>query len=877
MKTRQAKPEKGKKKKKAPTTKSHTVSETPFRNHPKITKTLRATAAASKLKKKSHNALPFTTTTLSRTNSSFPHTRAHALQNPPPRRVPEHSRAHVPTRSPPPSPPQTPAMSITNSTHSSVIPNGNPLERDISQPNSLQKPHHHSHYTNGVATMDSDDEPLIKPASSSTHIHQQSDDDIPLGATKSRLKRTSKRSRSSAHQSTPSKSAKRVKIQRPSPSNSRSNIVPAGPVRKHLKAEKEIRKPKREPKREPKRQPKREQKLETKKEPSLQPNPESASQDTQYKWWDGGDANDPDDSAKVKWNTLQHNAVIFPPPYQSHACKLLYKRQPVNLSIESEEIATFYAAKLATDYVKKPTFQRNFFEDFRNSMKGTPAYKTVKQLQHCDFSQIYDHLERKKAEKKELPAAERKKIREAETAAAKKFTVALVDGREEKVGNFRVEPPGLFLGRGEHPKMGKVKARIYPEDITINIGETEDVPECPVPGHRWGSIVHKKDVTWLCEWKDTITGGSKYVWLAAGSAFKGMSDHAKFEKSRKLSQFIDRIRQDYRNDWKAKAKDIRQRAVAMYLIDKLALRVGNEKGEDEADTVGCCSLRVEHVKFEQPRTVVFDFLGKDSIRYFNSVEVEKPVFDNLKLFCRGKAPGDEIFHRLTVTGLNDYLKSRMDGLSAKVFRTYNASFTLDRLLQDTPANADVNQKVVFYNQQNKEVAILCNHQRALPKAHSTQMEKMDKKVQETVEWLEELKRGRSRAKRISDEKGVVEVTQWMPEKPAYTEGMNDKERAEERKRAAEAPRIETKRKKNLAQLESSIKSVNERLGKLKADMQTKEDLKTVALGTSKINYLDPRITVAWCKKHEVPIEKIFAKTLLVKFAWAMEVSEKFRF
>ena len=35
--------------------------------------------------------------------------------------------------------------------------------------------------------------------------------------------------------------------------------------------------------------------------------------------------------------------------------------------------------------------------------------------------------------------------------------------------------------------------------------------------------------------------------------------------------------------------------MATFFIDKLALRVGNEKGEDEADTVGCCSLRVEHV------------------------------------------------------------------------------------------------------------------------------------------------------------------------------------------------------------------------------------------------------------------------------------------
>ena len=39
-----------------------------------------------------------------------------------------------------------------------------------------------------------------------------------------------------------------------------------------------------------------------------------------------------------------------------------------------------------------------------------------------------------------------------------------------QVGNFRVEPPGLFRGRGEHPKMGKFKRRIYPRDITINIG-----------------------------------------------------------------------------------------------------------------------------------------------------------------------------------------------------------------------------------------------------------------------------------------------------------------------------------------------------------------------------------------------------------------------
>ena len=55
------------------------------------------------------------------------------------------------------------------------------------------------------------------------------------------------------------------------------------------------------------------------------------------------------------------------------------------------------------------------------------------------------------------------------------------------------------------------------------------------------------------------------------------------------------------------------------MIDKLALRVGNEKSEDEADTVGTCSLRVEHIKLEDNFNITFDFLGKDSMRYFNTV------------------------------------------------------------------------------------------------------------------------------------------------------------------------------------------------------------------------------------------------------------------
>jgi DNA topoisomerase I len=93
----------------------------------------------------------------------------------------------------------------------------------------------------------------------------------------------------------------------------------------------------------------------------------------------------------------------------------------------------------------------------------------------------------------------------------------------------------------------------------------------------------------------------------------------------------------------------RQRATAVYFIDKLALRAGNEKGEDEADTVGCCSLRCEHVTMELPDQLAFDFLGKDSIRYFNSVQVDLQVFKNIRIFKDNKNDDDALFDRVTVS------------------------------------------------------------------------------------------------------------------------------------------------------------------------------------------------------------------------------------
>lgn len=169
--------------------------------------------------------------------------------------------------------------------------------------------------------------------------------------------------------------------------------------------------------------------------------------------------------------------------------------------------------------------------------------------------------------------------------------------------------------------------------------------------------------------------------MAANSKFKAQNDRKKYEKARRLKRCIDQIRKDYMR--KIEEGDIRskQLGTATYLIDKLALRVGNEKGEDEADTVGCCSLRVEHIEIIEDNQITLDFLGKDSMRYVNTIQVPEPLWKNLKLFRNGKAKDDNLFDKIDTQILNDYLKSQMEGLTAKVFRTYNASETLQQQLK----------------------------------------------------------------------------------------------------------------------------------------------------------------------------------------------------
>ncbi|KAI8603692.1 hypothetical protein EDD21DRAFT_368322, partial [Dissophora ornata] len=449
---------------------------------------------------------------------------------------------------------------------------------------------------------------------------------------------------------------------------------------------------------------------------------EEEEEDDENAWWLKERENE-DDS--VKWTTLVHNGVYFAPEYVPHGVKMKYDGKPISLAPEVEEVASFFGALLYTEHAENPVFQQNFFKDFSKIAKKHKTVPEITSFSKCDFTPMYDHFQKEKEKKKNMTKEQKQAAKEERQALDDHYGYCYLDGRKEKVGNYRIEPPDLFRGRGKHPKTGCLKLRVHPEQVTLNLSKDAPIPKAP-EGHKWGKIVHDGTKTWLATWKENVNDSTKYVFLAAGSSLKGQSDLKKFETARALKNEVAKIRAAYMADLKDKKMFIRQRATAMYLIDRLALRAGNEKGEDEADTVGCCSLRFEHVTLEKPNIMHLDFLGKDSIRYQKSMEVDEQVFKNIRLFKREPAQeGDELFDRLKTSELNKHLQSLMKGLTAKVFRTYNASFTLqDQLQKLTPVNGTVAEKLLTYNRANREVAILCNHQRAVSKGHAVQMDKI---------------------------------------------------------------------------------------------------------------------------------------------------------
>ncbi|MDP8023064.1 MAG: DNA topoisomerase I [Nitrososphaeria archaeon] len=432
--------------------------------------------------------------------------------------------------------------------------------------------------------------------------------------------------------------------------------------------------------------------------------------------------------ADKNWSSLVHNGIYVPEPYRSKGIPLIVDGKKYYLNDEAELMALHFAAKMDR-FINDEVFVKNFEKDFK---KRLPPELRSYSLREMDFSEFKKELELQKAKNKEKSKEERKEERKAKEELKKKYSFAVLDGKQVQLSAWRVEEPGIFVGRGNHPLRGRWKPQVMKKDIVLNLSK-----DAPKPPGSWKAIVHRPDVLWVAYWKDKLTGKEKYVWFHESVHLMQRRNKDKYDSALYLGKKISKIRKLIMNGMKSRNIKTRKIATVAYLIDTLCMRVGDEKDKDEADTVGATTLRKEHV-FIEGNEVKFKFLGKDSVLWEKKIMNPPEIFlKNLRYFIE-KSKSGQIFEGINSRAVNRFLSKAVPGLTAKVFRTYHGTLTFYSYLNNVKDKIkDEDEALYHVKVANLMTAIRLNHKRTPP---ANYRESLEKKISELYDMLTKAKK-----------------------------------------------------------------------------------------------------------------------------------------
>ena len=584
---------------------------------------------------------------------------------------------------------------------------------------------------------------------------------------------------------------------------------------------------------------------------------------------------------------LHHNGVLVPLKYEGKGLTIKIREEKIKLTPEQEEMALAWAKKVGTPYVEDPVFAENFHSDFSKKLGINVKYDDI------DYSEVLFFVEKERSlkanlsrEKRRLLAAQRKAQREANK---ERYGYAWIDGVHMEVANYAVEPNSILMGRGKHPLRGRWKEGPSEEDIELNLS-----PDAPKPPGNWKGIVWQPDTMWIARWRDKLNGKMKYVWFSDSSILKQRKDIEKFDKARELRRNLVRVQRHMLEN--LDADDIRRRktATVCFLIDKLKIRVGDEKDPDEADTVGASTLRPEHFRSNGDGTVTFNFLGKDSVPHVFRVELPDNVIRNLKEFAANAR--STLFDGVGSKHVSGFLDEVMTGISAKVFRTCYASEAVETKLEKAPVKLEDPEYVKKYiaTMANLEAAKVCNHRRTISKTWKSSLEKKkdrlralkDRAKEAQVKLMQKVKEREERyGERLSRQEERLKAVKKKQE--AYRRQVADRNQqgklvralkrrislqretvARQKQRLKELKTKHTERMKKLRQrLEGRRQRDKAAIDKLKLRIETQKETRDYNLATSLKSYIDPRIYYGWGKQVDYDWRRYYSKALQRKFGW----------
>jgi len=541
----------------------------------------------------------------------------------------------------------------------------------------------------------------------------------------------------------------------------------------------------------------------------------------------------------VKWQTqfCHHGITFF--NYSPHGVPFEIGgesvKYPENLTPKQELVLSLYAKLLVSEakakekgvarimHSQNPVFNKNYVASLKNYLPKD-IYSKIKKIDDIGFDKVVKSLTITKEETPE----EIKRRKRLALHNSQYYGWVNVDNMKQKFTSYKIDVPGLFFGRGAHPQTGKIKKLYTPKDIIINLDVDCVIPQPPSqklkdkdtgppinPGNiPWGRVIHDNTREFVASYQDPITNKAHHKYINPTSMRAAVKDIAKFDKARSLAFSIDKIRETNSENLKNGTNKQKQLAIILWLIDNAVIRVGGEKDESkEAVTIGATTLKKDNVIFHKDNVIELDFVAKDSVRLNQQVKATPEIYKALKKRASGSKT-DELF-TVRASDVNTYLKTFDKSLTAKVFRTYHASLKFETELNsaDITAKSTQEKKLFAFEHSNIEVAKLCNHKRGVAADLTGKNKKLDEAISKTKK----------------DMKG-----------------------------ASEKRKVTLKKKLNTLQNRKTLTGEGGQ----------------ITCTTSKANYIDPRISIAWSKRMDVPIGKIYPPTLKSKYDWAIKTTSK---
>lgn len=536
---------------------------------------------------------------------------------------------------------------------------------------------------------------------------------------------------------------------------------------------------------------------------------------------------------KYVMKSLRHNG-IYVPPYDYKGFSIKAQGHIIGLSPKTEQMALAWVRKEQS--IASPpdkVFFRNFIKEFLEQLKSENpnsgflsdfAQQTTNSIENADkiteagkfdeivgidFSQIKEYLLQEQTKKQNMTKEEKKRLAQERKAKREELRKicghAIADGREMEIANWTSEPSCLFTGRGDHPKRGKWKQGPSQLDIILNLS-----PDSPKPNGEWKAIVWEPDKMYLAKWEDKLSGKIKYVWFSDSAFLKQMREKEKFKKAEKLGNKIREIEEHVMKTMVSTEESRRKVATVCWLIINLNMRVGDEKDPGEADTVGAITLRPEHIKING-EVLHFDFLGKDAVRWTKDVKAPPVVIENIKRYSNSCK--EYLFEGIDSGKVARFFSEKMEGLTAKVFRTWRCTKTVDEYLQQckTKKEDPEHLKKFCARMANLEAAKVANHKRKVPVNFDERL--VEKKVK----------------------LGELDV----------------------------ALKVKTEQGKK-------TDALRKRIEKSKLDIELTKETREYNLGTSLKSYIDPNTYVKWASHVGFDLEKLYPKALKNKYTWALK-------